>query len=73
MQEVAAAGEQHRYSKLVTGLNRIRIPLTAAGMDHCSDAMAGGQSNGVIEREETVTCQNGTARLIARSFEGNAR
>ena len=54
---MAASREQHRHPELITGLNGLRIPETAAGMNHGRDAMLRSETDGVVKREESIAGQ----------------
>ena len=72
MQKVTSSGQHHRETEFIAGLDRIGITETATGMNNGCDAMAGGKSHGVVEREEPVTCQHGTLGLISRCLKSQA-
>src|SRR5439155_27004953 len=61
MPKMPNAGEYHRHSMVVTGLDRIRIAHGAAGLDDCCDACSGGFIDVVPEGEESIGSQHAAA------------
>ena len=54
MPEVAHAGEHHRDAVFIGGRDDFVIALAAARLDHCANAVLGGDVEPVAEREERV-------------------
>ena len=70
MPEMPNAGEYHRHSMVVTGLDRVRVAHGAAGLDDRCDACFGGFVDIIAEGEEGVGSQHAAARALAGLADG---